>query len=840
MQDKNSHIFFKSKNKEDSENMAKIKKKNNVVKKKDAIPNKKRASIPKSTQDTIPYDFVYENGIMELSPTKFSKTYSLEDVNFKTESEEKQTSIFFTYGDFLNSLTEGTEAQITIFNRSVSEEVVKKHILFPLKNDVLDELRVEENNMLSKKMKEGRNNLKKEKHITITTKSDSIDSAFSEFARMESQMNNTLGSLNNNSPIKEMTLVQRMELLYDMMHISEESLFKKKTKLMKNGVLDFKWLQKQKMTTKDVIAPMSIAFHKNYIELDDKYAQVLVVQDLAQFMSTDFLGDISDVPCNMLTSIHYVPIRQQDAKKMARDRLSIVKTAVLKEQKNAAKNGYSPELISSSLEEQYEAAKKTMKDVTSRNQKMFTALLTVMIYADSLDELEKNRKKVADVVDRYLCEAKILSYQQELAFGSTLPLGNVCIPIDRLMTTETAASFIPFAVQEISQKGGHYYGQNALSNNLIMLNRLNGKNFNGMILGTPGSGKSMAGKNEVNNAMLGSNDDVIIIDPEGEYRPIADLYGGEIIKIKPGTRTYLNPFDMDLDYANSEDGDEDPVTMKADYIAGICETILGNHLGLAPGQKTIIDRCVRELYKPYIEHMKKLDGITYDKDASPTMIDFYDLMTQQPEPEARDLALALELYARGSMQTFSHRTTVNTHSRLTVYDIRDIGTSLRSLGLQVCLNDAWNRMISNCKQGKRTWLFIDEFHLLVKHENSARFVNNIYKRARKWGGIPTGMTQNCEDLLNSSEARIILNNCKFVQMLDQSSIDRDELSALFNISETLQKYITNARPGCGLIYTDSTIIPFFNNFDKDTKLYKAMTTKLGEKYAAQNLEISFS
>ena len=449
-----------------------------------------------------------------------------------------------------------------------------------------------------------------------------------------------------------------------------------------------------------------------------------------------------------------------------------------------------------------------------------------------MDELEKNTEMLRTVLGKHLCQLKALNYQQEKGLSSTLPLGRCDVFTDRLLTTESAALFMPFASQELAQKDGMYYGLNAVSKNLILFNRKNSINANGLILGTPGSGKSFTAKREMVNVILNTDDDIYIIDPEREYLPLAKLLGGEVVTISAGGKVYLNPLDMDINYGNDDDSKVDPIAMKCDFIGGLCETMAGDKMALSATQKSIVDRCVRLIYKPYIDHMEELQktnpSITCDVKASPTLQDFYDTLQAQQEWEAQSLALTLERFSVGSLDTFAHQTNVSRHNRLMVFDIKDIGVGMKELGLQVCLNTIWNQIIENHKIGRYTWFYIDEFYLLTQTASSATFLQQVYKRARKWHGIPTGITQNVGDLLASPQGEAILNNSPFVLMLNQSSIDKMKLANILNISPTQLSYITNSDPGRGLIYTGKTIVPFIDQFPTNTKLYKVMTTKPNE------------
>lgn len=801
-------------------------KKSNSKKKKGAKKFSLFGNAPKTAQETIPYLSVYKNGIIEISENVFSKSYVIGDVNFSIASDEEQENIFMNYGKLLNMFGEKVTAQITIFNRNVDIGKFKKNVLLKLKGDGLDKYRLENNAIMEMKIGEGKNNITHEKYLTLSLEADNIDAAIKAFSKLDNEVSTFIKKINN-ADTQPMTLEERLSVLYDIYNLNADVPFQKKAKISEHPAqtFDLNWLKRQGITTKDIIAPPSISFNYNHSMIGDKYAKTMFISNLPTYLETGILSDITDIPCNMLTSIHFESLGQDRTIKLIRNQLVNINSNVIDAQKKATKSGYSPDLISTDLKRAQEQANQLMDDVTTRNQKLFLVTLAITVFADNQTELDRYASMVKTAAQKHLCTARDLNYQQEYGFTTSLPLAYNKLFVQRLLTTEAASVFIPFSTQELSQNRGMYYGLNAVSRNLILFNRLNSKNANGVILGTPGSGKSFSAKREMINVLLTTDDDIYVIDPEREYAPLAALFGGEVVKIAAGSKTYINPLDMDINYAD----DDDPITLKSDFVGSLCETVIGGKYGLSPVQKSVIDRCVRLVYQPYLKHMVSLGSTqTCDKAAMPTLDDFYQLLLKQPEPEAHSLALALELYCRGSLDTFAHKTNVNTSSRFIIYDIKDIGSGMKEMGLQVCLNDIWNKIITNKKLGKRTWFYIDEFYLLTQTDSSARFLQQVYKRARKWAGIPTGITQNVEDLLASKEARGIINNCDFIYMLNQSPLDRAELAAMLNMSPAQVSYITNSDAGQGLLYTGKHIVPFIDKFPTNNSLYKAMTTKPDE------------
>lgn len=788
---------------------------------------KVKVKVPKTVQQSIPYESVYPNGVIEVMPGYFSKSYYFEDANFNTENEEVQESMFMDFCSLINKFPHTITSQITIFNRSTDIDEVRNNILLKPQRDEFYTYREEYNTMLLDKMKEGRNNIKKERYITVTVEKTDIESAMSIFNNLDIEIPDTLKKINKTGA-KELTLNERLHILYDIYNSNTTLKYDKKVgNLVKDGEFDLKTLNRSGLTSKDVIGCDSIEVGSDYFKLGDIYARSFFLDNLPTFLNTNVLTTITDMPCNMLTSVIYRTLPQKKAIKMIKNQVTNINAEVIKAEKNALKSGYSADLISPELKRAKSEAEALLEDIMSRNQKVFFVSVVATLFAESMEDLNFKSDQLMSKATDFLCQIRKLTGQQMAGFNSCLPLAHLFIGIDRVLTTESAAVFIPFSAKELSDENGRYYGLNAISKNMIYYNRADSALPNGIVLGRSGSGKSFISKSEMIPTILGTtNDDIIIIDPEGEYKPLADTFKGQVIKITNGTKTFINPLDMDIKYAD----DSDPVAMKCDFLVTMCETIIGKNIGLTPYDVSIIHRCGKEIYRPYMEHIDSLkdQGITCDRNASPTLIDFYDKLLSQPEPDAKKLAMSLELYCIGNYDVFSHRTNIDANSRFLVYDIKDIGTGNKELGMLICLNDIWNRIIQNKREGKRTWIYLDEFYLLTQTEHSAKLLQEYFKRSRKWNGILTGITQDIEDLLISPESRGIFGNCGFVLMMNQSPIGRSELASMYNISSNLLSYITDKPPGTGLMYNGSCVVPFINKFPADTSLYKIMTTKAGE------------
>lgn len=802
--------------------------------------NVSKIKIPRSVQESIPYRNMYLNGIVEIEEGLFSKIYYMGDVNFKIALSNKQESIFAAYGDLLNQFDSTCGIAVTIYNRSIDEDRFSKEVLLKMESDGLNEYRKEYNDMLLNKVLEGNNNLKHEKYLTVTIESDNIETAIKEFSRIDGEIYSSIRKITKKET-KPLSPKEILNILYSVYNLdSEVPLESQNLSNRRNGKVvksfDLADINAAGLSTKDIIAPSSFDFKSNHFKMGQVYGRSFYLQSFPNYVKTDFIPDMADTPCNMLITVHYRSVRQDQAINLIKTQTTNIGSSVVVAQKNASKGGYSSDLISPDLQKAQEEAKKLMEDITTRNQRLFFVTIVFTIFAKDKDELDKNSKILKTTAQRHLFTLKPLTFQQELGLNSSLPLGKNMLKIARLNTTESSSVFIPFSVQEWLEKDGFYYGVNAISRNMVIYNRKDSNNYNGVIFGRPGAGKSFSAKRSIVQALLNTQDDVYVIDPENEYKYVSEMLTKtdgtgsgiptQVISLKVGGNVYINPFDLDLDSADDEC--PDPLRAKADFIVSLCNVIIGGTYGLNKGQESVLDRCILEVYRDYMDTMRKRMAInpndSIDRSICPTFEDLYDMLLTQVEPEAEQLALDLERYIKGSLDIFAHRTNVETKGRFIVYDIKNVA-GMMEFALQVCLDSMWTAMMANRRAGRFTWLWIDEFHILAQRKTSADYAMTIFKRARKHSGIPTALTQNIGDMLDCKQMRSILNNSNFIMMLDQAPQEREELASMFHLSEEEKAYITDAEPGHGLIYNSKAIIPFVDEFPEDTKLYVAMSTK---------------
>ena len=798
-------------------------------KKSKASKKKKDKSIhlPQTVSESIPYKYIYSNGIIEIENGKFSKSYKIPDVNFKTATDDAQWTLAEQYSEFICTFDADTEIEITLYNKTIDAEDFQKKVFIPMRSDSLNGYREEFNHMLAQKMEGAKNNLETNKYLTVTIKAKSIDLAIEKFSQIDRTVEESL-SLMTKTGATAMTMIERLELLNSIYNGDEAKSLTETRVIDGHQVAAFSLENciRQGITTKDVIGPSSMEFKRDGGMIGDSLIRSYIVTEYPTWIRGTILTDFASIPTNMLVSVYFKPLDQGKSIKEVKRQGVNISSLIIDAQKKASRSGYSADLISPDLQDAKEETNSIMNKITRENVRLFTTTFVFTLFADNEEDMKRCEEQLKLIATKNLLSISRADNQQEFALATALPLGNKKLMNERFMTSQSIASIIPFDVKEVRQENGMYYGLNAVSKNMILYNRsLDKINPCGCILGMPGAGKSFAAKREIIDVLLSTDDEVYVIDPEREYTTLAKSMNGEVIKIANGSNVYINPMDMNL---NNHDDSGDPVKIKADFMETIVEIMVGGRYGLQPQEKSIINRSVINVYEPYIRHLKRT-GLNQDFEHAPTLVDLYNDLCQQPQLEAQNIALSLERYVRGGLDIFSHRTNVSTTSRFMVYDIKDIGEGLKELGLQIALDNIWNKMIENSLSKKRTWIYIDEFYLMMQKPSSAEYISQIWKRARKWAGVPCALTQNVEDMLKSDKARDVINNSSFILMLGQSAINKQQLTQLFGISPTEQKYISSAKPGMGLIRINDNLIPVDDSFPTDTKLYKLMSTKPDEK-----------
>lgn len=764
---------------------------------------KRDGRLPKTAQQTIPYQEMCRDGICIIGDRYFTRQIQFYDVNYQLAQNEDKNLIFENYCDFLNYFDSSIKVQLSFLNQRADMEEYQKSIHIPEQADDFNGIRREYSGMLKGQLARGNNGLTKTKYITFGIEADSLKEAKPRLERIEADVLANFKVLGVRA--HSLDGYERLAILHRMFHPSDNQKFK------------FAWdaIWKTGLSSKDFIAPDSFTFKSGqYFQIGRTYGAVSFLQILAPELTDRMLADFLDLENSMVVTLHIQSIDQSAAIKNIKRKITDLDRMKIEEQKKAVRAGYDMDIIPSDLATFGSEAKTLLEDLQSRNERMFLVTMLVMNHAGTRQKLENNIFQAAGVAQKYNCALRRLDYQQEQGLMSSLPLGLNQISIQRGLTTSSTAIFVPFTTQELFMNGeALYYGLNALSNNLIMADRKKLKNPNGLILGTPGSGKSFSAKREITNAFLITPDDIAIIDPEQEYSPLVQRLGGQVIDISPASDQYINPMDLTLNYSE----DDNPLTLKSDFILSLMELIVGGKSGLEPVEKTVVDRCVHMVYRDYLQDPKP--------EKMPVLGDLYALLREQPEQEAQRLATALEIYVTGSLNVFNHQTNVEIKSRIVCYVIKNLGKQLKKFGMQVVQDQVWGRVSENREAHKSTRLYIDEMHLLLREEQTAAYTVEIWKRFRKWGGIPTGITQNVKDLLASREIANIFENSDFIYMLNQAGGDRQILAKQLNISPHQLGYVTNSNAGEGLLFYGNVIIPFVDHFPKDTELYSIMTTR---------------
>ena len=763
--------------------------------------DKEKFKIPRSVQDAIPIDAMWEDGIFLVGKNKYSKCFKFTDINYSVASREDKEEMFLEYSELLNSFDTGATSKITIINRRLNKLDFQKTMFIKLEDDELDKYRKEYNKMLLDKATAS-NGIVQEKCITITIEKKSIEDARLYFLRIGTELINKFKELG--SVCVELEAVERLQLFHDFYRVGEETAFN----------FDFISNMRKGHSFKDYICPDTFEIKDDYIKIGNRYARVLFLKEYANYIKDSMVAELTDINKNSMMSIDVIPIAMDEAVREAENRRLGVETNITNWQRRQNANNNFSAIIPYDLEMQREQSKEFLDDLITRDQRMFMSVLTMVHTAETKEELDNDTEEILTIARKNLCQFGVLKFQQLDGLNTAMPFGVRKIDTLRTLTTESLAVFMPFRVQEIRETNGIYYGQNVISKNMIIADRKKLLNGNSLVFGVSGSGKSFITKEEIVFTMLkDKNADVIVIDPENEYTPLVKALGGEVIKVSATSGNHINAMDMNKNYADGAN----PVILKSEFILSLCEQLIGSD-NLGAKQKSIIDRCTASTYRYYLQG--NYQG------TPPTLQDFYQELLKQEETEAKEIALAIELFVNGSLNTFAKQTNVDTENRLICYNILDLGKQLLPLGMLVVLDSILNRITQNRAKGRNTYIFIDEIYLLLRNEYSANFLYTLWKRVRKYGAYLIGITQNVEDMLQNNTARAMMANSELIIMLNQASTDRAELAKLLNISDLQLSYITNVGAGEGLLKIGSSLIPFSNKFPKDTELYKLMTTKL--------------
>ena len=775
---------------------------------KAAVKKAKRDDgVPRTAQQSIPFQRMFPDGICRVTDRYYTKTIQFQDINYQLAQQEDKTAIFEEWCSFLNFFDSSIHFELSFMNMSTDADAFEKSIRIPYQNDGFDDVRAEYGMMLRQQLQKGNNGLTKTKYLTFGIEANSMKQAKPRLDHIEVDLMNNFHRLG--VAAKLLDGKERLQLMHSMFHMGNQEKFR----------FDWKWLPKTGLSVKDYIAPTSFAFPGSRIfRMGKLYGAMSYLQITASDISDQLLKDFLDMDSSEIVTMHIQSVDQNKAIKQIKHTITELDRSKIEEQKKAVRAGYDMDIIPSDLATYGNDAKSLLKELQSQNERMFLLTFLVLNTGSTRQELETNVFQANSIAQKHNCNLRRLDYQQEQGLMSSLPLAYNQIEIQRGMTTSSTAIFVPFTTQELFQDGKEalYYGLNALSNNLIMVDRKKLKNPNGLILGTPGSGKSFSAKREITNAFLTTSDDIIVCDPEAEYAALVTRLKGQVIKISPSSTQYINPMDINSNYSE----EDNPIALKSDFILSLCELVVGGKEGLQPVEKTVIDRCVHQIYQTYFENPVP--------EQMPILEDLYNALLMQEEKEARHVATALEIYVKGSLNLFNHRTNVDVNNRFVCYDIKELGKQMKKIGMLIVQDQVWGRVTANRSAGKCTRYYVDEFHLLLKEEQTAAYSVEIWKRFRKWGGCPTGITQNVKDLLTSREVENIFENSDFIIMLNQAAGDRQILANTLNISPHQLSYVTHSGEGEGLLFYGNVILPFVDHFPTNLELYRIMTTKLSE------------
>ena len=769
---------------------------------KEKLKANKERKVFQTSQDTLPYRKAFSDGIFQVGKEHFSKMYHFDDINYQIAPFETKKYYFLQYSSILNSLDDRSDYQISIINREIDLDNLKENIYIkPNKDKAIDKYRKEYNAMLSEKISQGNNDIESVKYLTITVQTTNYEQAKQVINRNEASL--IQGFNNLNTTLRPLKLDERLSI-YEEIYCNRVS-----------ETYNLKEINEKGLTTKDKIAPPSFEFNRDYGMVGNNYFQSTFLNNLPSRIKDDILTELTEFNFKLILTMNLNSISSHEAVRIIRRQITGMESDSSSLERKSLERGQLRTFIPDELKNSLDNAEQLLDDIQKNNQKLFTTNILITHFAETKKELEEQLETIRAVARRHICDLPVLNYQQEDGLASTVPFGVNRLQIERTLTTQSTAIFMPFTSQEFNDDNGMYYGMNPLTNSMVLLNRKNLHNASGFILGIPGSGKSFASKREITNVLLNTDDDIIIIDPENEYGQLVKNLGGELINISNNNEHIINPMDIII----TDEDEDDPFSFKTEFILSMADVMLGGNMDA--NTKSIIDRCIRLTYKKFVQS-------EYDREHLPTLEDFYDVIKEQEEKEAKDLAIALEMYVLGYLNTFSGYSNIDINNRFVCFNIKDLGNQLKTLGLLIILDATWNRIRRNREKGKHTWIYFDEAHLLFRNDYSRDFLFELYKQARKYGGIPTGMTQNIVDMLVNKEAETMLANSEYIMLLNQAETDIREIRDLYDLSDNQLNYVRNARAGSGLIKYGGSILPFNDQFPRDTELYNLMTTKLDE------------
>jgi len=806
---------------------------NKKNKKNTAAPAKLPDAVIETAQDAVPIEAVHDKeGLISSYRGQYSRMYQISEINYSTLPEEEQEALFERWRAFLNSLGSETEAAVTIRNDALDRQSFEDSVLNKERGDQLDYLRDEMNSIIKSRVSEGKNGLQTDKYVTISVHAPNLQKAKELFRRIDSDINTSLSKLGSSA--KPVPIEDRIDMIYDAYNPGHAGELLSRTRITDDdGVVrdesafDFENIRSMGLSIKDILAPSSITYHTDYIELGDKFARVLTVSDYPSVLGDDFLTAITSISCSLICTLNVVPMSNAQADRLVNTNLSLVRAEKEKKQRKLMQDGASETLISPAILEREQEALQLRDDMHQHDEHLFTTNLTVIVYADDLAQLKEYSDTIISEARKRSVIMQPLTGLQDVGFAATLPLCYNGLKEHRTFKSSSVTALLPFSVTELSDASGINYSLNAVTKSLVLYDRKKQFNANGFILGTSGSGKSFAAKTEMLNVILRTDDDVIVIDPESEYEPLCEAVNGTTIKVVAGGNEIINPLDV-VTGAGRQDGD--PVLEKIDFMQSLFQSIVHSAWGIDSIQETIIDETLHQLYSPFYttDHGVR-ELMPMPRDETPTLTDMYRLLAKRKEPEARTILYALQPYIEGgSMGIFGSRTNVDVDNRFVVYDINALGKKLKPVAMLIILDSIWNRIVHNRSIGRHTWFYVDEIYLLFKDQISSDWLSQAWKRFRKYGGVGTGISQNVDEILNSEAGRTMLANSSFVEMLNQAPTDREHLKDLLHLSESQCAYITDAPRGQGLIYTGSQTVPIFSRFPKDSSIYRFLTSDLME------------